>query len=211
MSYAAISFQFQVHNDAEVVETAYLCPENLPWGAQLDVTPAQAAIPSGQAVVFQCTLRLDDRIIKPGCSNDQGFRLTAWRVAHDADERWGSCFYWVRPRIRTRLELVRGEWYEKRLSVYGQLSLDTDQPVNLDAQLPLRIRLRIDFEGEGAPPSGWYQAEVQPGGMFSLLLDVGAAPGTKAHLQAWFDRTALLGSSRSGVRDYVHLVAPIVH
>ena len=42
MSYDPIHFSFQVHNDAKVIERAYLCPEGLPWGATLEVSPSQA-------------------------------------------------------------------------------------------------------------------------------------------------------------------------
>lgn len=211
MSYDPIEFQFQVHNDARVVETAYLCPEGLPWGATLDITPAQADIPPGEAAIFLCRLTLDEHIIRPGCANDQGFRLTAWRIADDADERWGSCFYHVRPRVRTRLAIIRAAWYESRLSVYGQLGLDTDQPVQLSDQLPLQVRVRLEHDGGNGTVVQWVPASVQAGGVFTVQRqDFGGPAGAELRIQAWFDRTDLLASARSDVFMCPHMVAPVI-
>lgn len=211
MSYDPIEFPFQVHNDAKVVETAYLCPEGLPWGATLDVTPAQADVPPGKAVIFTCRLTLNPNIIRPGCANDQGFRLTAWRIADDADERWGSCFYFVRPRVRTKVAIVRASWYEKQLLVYGQLSLDTDQPVSLGDHLPLQVRVRLEHDEGAQAISRWVTAAVQPGGAFTVQRpDFSGPAGAELRIQAWFDRTDLLASSRSDLFKCTHNVTPVV-
>lgn len=212
MSYDPIEFPFQVRNDAKVVETAYLCPENLPWGATLEISPSQADIQPGQSVIFNCRLMLDESIIRPGCSNDQGFLINAWRVADDADERWGSCFYFLRPRIRTRLRVVRASWYETELYVYGALALDTDQPVQLQSFLPLRVRVRLEYEHEGKPFSEWIVLQVQAGGAFSLQRkDFKGPAGVELRIQSWFDRTDMLGSSRSDVFRCQHDMTPVVH
>jgi hypothetical protein len=210
MTYDPIEFAFQVHNDAKVTETAYLCPENLPWGATLEVTPQQADVPSGEAVIFTCRLTLNDSIIRPGCTNDQGFRLTAWRIADDADERWGSCFYHVRPRVRTKLRVIRASWYETQLGVYGLLTLDTDQPVTINDQLPLRVRVRLEYDDGGNIVAQWALAHVQPGGAFNIARkDFKGPPDVELRIQAWFDRTDLLGSSRSDIFTCRHEVFPV--
>jgi hypothetical protein len=206
MSYNPIVFPFQVHNDATVIERAYLCPEGLPFGATLEVSPAHADIAPGQAAIFQCRMTLDPAIIRPGCANDQGFRLTAWRIAEDADERWGSCFYFLRPRVRTTLRIVRASWYERQLMVYGALALDTDQPVQLAAQLPLSVRIRLETVDASGSSSRWVTASVQPGGAFTFTRPVPA----QLRVQAWFDRTDLLGSSRSDVVTCNHEVMPVI-
>ncbi|HVK38331.1 MAG TPA: hypothetical protein VNA88_07370 [Candidatus Kapabacteria bacterium] len=211
MSYDPIEFPFQVHNDATVIETAYLCPENLPWGATLDVTPAMADIAPGTAAIFTCRLTLNPAIIRPGCANDQGFKLTAWRVADDADERWGSCFYFIRPRVRTKLAIVRASWYESQLAVYGTLGLDTDQPVQLGDHLPLSVRLRLEHDGANGVVAQWVSVPVQAGGAFVLhRSDFGGPPGVELRVQAWFDRTDLLASSRSKVFTCKHQTTPVV-
>jgi hypothetical protein len=211
MSYDPIEFPFQVHNDAEVIETAYLCPNGLPWGATLDITPAQADIPPGQAAIFKCRLTLNDSIIRPGCANDQGFRLTAWRIADDADEQWGSCFYFLRPRVRTRLEIMQGAWYEKQMSVVGLLSLDTDQQVNLSDQLPLHVRVRLERNGGNGTIAEWVTAPVQASGAFTVQRpDFTGPAGAELRIQAWFDRTDLLGSSRSDIFVCTHEVMPVI-
>lgn len=209
-SYHPIEFQFQVHNDAVVTETAYLCPYGLPWGTTLEVTPAQADIPPGVAAIFNCRLTLDGDIIRPGCTNDQGFRLTAWRVADDADEQWGSCFYFVRPRVRTRVEIQKVDWYESDLSIHGRLSLDTDQAVDLADQLPLRVRVRLEVDDPDVP-GVWATAGVQPGGSFAVSRkDFFGPAGRRLRVQAWFDRTDLMASSRSDVFERIHAVAPYI-
>lgn len=198
--YAPIEFSFQVQNDATVVETAYLCPSGLPWGASLEVTPAQAHILPGEAAIFHCRLALDDQVIRPGCANDQGFRLTAWRIAQDADEQWGSCFYFVRPRVQTKLEILRGRWYEQQVTVLGRLSLDTDQQVDLTGQLPLRVRIRLERDDEEGPIAEWVTAAVEPSGAFTVKRSGVTGPaGARLRIQAWFDRTDLLASARSEV------------
>jgi hypothetical protein len=211
MSYDPIHFAFQVHNDATVIESAYLCPEGLPHGATLEVAPAQADIAPGETAIFQCRLTLNPDIIKPGCANDQGFRLTAWRTAHDADERWGSCFYFLRPRVRTTLRILQASWYETQLSVYGVLGLDTDQPVQLADHLPLSVRVRLEITHANGATARWVKASVQPGGtfMFSRPDFKGPVPAD-LRVQAWFDRTDLLASSRSGVVTCKHETMPVI-
>lgn len=209
MTYDPIDFSFQVHNDATRTETAYLCPEGLPWGATLEVTPAQADIPPGKAAIFSCRLTLDPQVIRPGCANDQGFQLTTWRVADEADQRWGSCFYFLRPRVRTRLEILGGSWTEKQFSVRGRLSLDTDQPVSLADHLPLQVRVRL--EGDIAAEPAWVTAAVGPGGVFAVQRELSGPEGGRLRVQAWFDRTDLLASSRSGILECLHQTIPVIN
>lgn len=207
MTYDPIQFRFQVHNDATVTETAYLVPYGLPWGATLDVIPGQAEIPPGTAAIFNCQLSLDGEIIQPGCTNDQGFRLIAWRVAQDADEQWGSCFYFIRPRVRTKIEILKADWYEEDLSIYGRLSLDTDQKVNLADHLPLQVRIRLETGSFRL----WVTVPVQPGGAFTLRRHDFAGPDEATlRVQAWFDRTDLLASSRSKLVECVHAQEPVI-
>jgi hypothetical protein len=211
MSYDPITFPFQVHNDAKRVERAYLVPEGLLYGATLEVTPAQADIDPGQAVIFSCRLTLDRNIIRPGCENDQGFRLTAWRVDEDADEQWGSCFYFIRPRVRTRLTIVQASWYETDLFIYGTLALDTDTTVDLASQLPLRVRVRLEIVDSQGISGSWVNANVQPGGGFTFSRkDFKGEKGAQLHVQAWFDRTNLLASSRSPLVTVPHYTAPVI-
>jgi hypothetical protein len=211
MSYNPIQFPFQVRNDAEVIERAYLCPEGLPWGATLEISPPQADIVPGETVIFQCRLTLNPEIIRPGCANDQGFRLTAWRIANDADERWGSCFYFLRPRVRTTLRIMQASWYESELSVYGVLGLDTDQPVQLADQLPLRVRVRLEVADASGSTSRWVISNVQVGGVFQFTQSDFEGPvPAELRVQAWFDRTDLLASSLSGVVVCNHEVTPVI-
>lgn len=212
MSYDAITFPFQVHNDAKRLERAYLVPEGLPHGATLQVTPAQADIEPGQAAIFSCRLTLDRGVIRPGCGSDQGFKLTAWRIDEDADERWGSCFYFIRPRVRTTLRIVRASWYETQLMVSGALALDTDTAVQLADQLPLRVRARLEVvDGNGIASAAWVNVNVQPGGAFTLSRNDFKGPvPARLRVQAWFDRTELLASSRSAVVTCAHDIVPII-
>jgi hypothetical protein len=210
--YEPIEFQFQVHNDAVATESAYLCPHQLPWGATLEISPARADIPPNEAAIFTGKLTLDDQIMRPGCANDQGFRLTAWRVDEDADEQWGSCFYFLRPRLKTELQIVRGLWYEGNLSVYGLLRVVSEQAASLAAYLPLHVRVRIEVQTGSAPgPSSWFTVPVAANGAFTVnIKDFPGPVGANAKVQAWFDRTDLLGSCRSGQREFQHETAPVV-
>jgi hypothetical protein len=186
-------------------------PGNLPWGATLEVSPAQADIAPGKAAIFHCRLTLDPAIVRPGCHNDQGFLLTAWRIADDADQRWGSCFYFVRPRRRTRLRILRAHWYETHLSVYGTLALDSDVPAPLGDHLPLQVRVCLEYHHAGESFAQRVVAEVEPGGGFSIVRkDFKGPPGVELRVQTWFDRTDLLSSSRSDVFRCKHENAPTI-
>lgn len=214
MSYDAINFPFQVHNDAKRVERAYLVPEGLPYGATLEVSPSQADIDPGHAAVFSCRLTLDRSIIRPGCENDQGFRLTAWRIDEDADERWGSCFYFIRPRVRTTLVIQKADWYESQLTIYGALGLATDTTVTLASQLPLFVRVRLEgVDALGNTVSAaWVNVNVQPGGSFMISRNDFKGPvPADLRVQGWFDRTSLLASSRSPLVTVKHQVAPVIN
>src|SRR5690606_29420487 len=68
--YPPIHFLMQVHNDRVETEIAALVPSVLPHGSKLTISPSEQAIPSDQARVFNCTLELDDAVIRPGCDND---------------------------------------------------------------------------------------------------------------------------------------------
>ncbi len=211
MSYDPIDFPFQVHNDAKVIERAYLCPEGLPYGATLEVTPRQAAIPPGEAAIFHCRLTLDEDIIRPGCTNDQGFRLTAWRIAEDADERWGSCFYFVRPRVRTKVRIVRASWYESQLSVYGVLSLDHRPERAAGGAVAAAGAIAAGDCRRQWVGKQWTTVPVQAGGAFVLTrADFKGLDPSELRIQAWFDRTDLLASSRSDVFTVKHGVAPVI-
>jgi hypothetical protein len=126
-----------------------------------------------------------------------GFRLTAWRIANDADERWGSCFYFLRPRVRTTLRILQASWYETHLSIYGALGLDTDQPVQLADHLPLRVRVRLRWSLPARPRRAG-RLPACSRAVRSCSPDRTSWPGAAdLRVQAWFDRTDLLASSRS--------------
>lgn len=192
--YAPITFPMQVHNDRVETEVAALVPSGLPHGSKLTISPREHRIPSGEARVFNCTLELDDQVIRPGCDNDSGFLLTAWRRTREADEIWGSCFYHIRPRLRTSLELIRGTWFHGRLVVHGLLHVHSEAPVNLADDQPLFVRLRMALDSPSAPPV-WRTVQVQSDGSF--MLDTTIDGGKTMELQGWFDRTDRLGSSVS--------------
>ena len=210
MSYDPIDFAFQVHNDRKRIESAYLVPEGLMYGATLEVTPSQAEIEPGTSAIFSCRLSLDRAFIRPGCENDQGFELTAWRVHEHADERWGSCFYFVRPRVRTTLQITSASWYDTDLTVQGSLGLDTDTSVQLADQMPLRARVRLEVDAAGTLTSQWALASVQAGGSFVLSRKDFKGPfPAELRVQAWFDRTDLLASARSKPVVCQHQKIPI--
>ena len=189
-----IAFPMQVHNDRVETEIAALVPSELPHGAKLTITPRELAIPSGEARVFTCTLQLDEAVIRPGCDNDRGFLLTAWRRAEEADEIWGSCFYHIRPRYRTRLTLDRGWWFQGRVLVHGTLHVESDTPIDLADDQPLFARIRMLTDVGAATPT-WRSVAIQNDGSFSL--DTTVTQGKVMAVEAWFDRSDRLGSSVS--------------
>ncbi len=198
-SFEPIAFEFQVHNDYVEAELASLVPNSLPWGMTLEVSPAEAKIEPAQSAIFRCKLTLNPQIIQPGCTNDQGFLLTAWRRAEDSDEKWGSCFYFVRPRYKTKVNIMRGYWEAYRLFVVGEWLLTTDEEVDLSDQLPRFVRVRIEIEDADKDVRVlWRQVAVQENGLFRLEIpDLEARDPAEATIQVWFDRTDLLGSSVS--------------
>lgn len=192
--YPLIHFPMQVHNDRTRTEVAALVPKGLPYGSKLTISPQEWAIPTGEARVFNCTLQLDEDIIRPGCDNDSGFLLTAWRRGGEADEIWGSCFYHIRPRFKTGIELVRGTWFHGRVVFHGLLRALTDAPLDLSEDMPLFARIRMLIDGPGGPVH-WRTVQVQTDGSFAL--DTQIDEGKSMIAQAWFDRNDRLGSSVS--------------
>jgi hypothetical protein len=199
--YDLIEFQFQVHNDSVEPEIAALVPDYLPWGATLEVSPAEAKINPGQNFIFHCKLSLDDTIIRPGCNNDQGFLLTAWRRAQDSDEKWGSCFYFVRPRYKTQVRILRGYWKGYEVVINGEWKLVTEETVDLSGEPSRFVRVRALIEDfNGNIKTVWRNVAVQSNGLFTLdFTQLEVDQPKKAIVQAWFDRTNILGSSVSNV------------
>jgi M6 family metalloprotease-like protein len=194
--YDPISFPMQVHNDRLMIEVAALVPNGLPYGAELTISPREHTIPSGEARIFHCTLQLDDAVIRPGCDNDSGFLLSAWRRGGEADEIWGSCFYHIRPRWRTEIEIVRGHWFHGQVRVYGVFRTVTDTPIDIGEDMPLHARVRLLGDAPGSLPV-WHVVAIQPDGTF--VLETQHEESKAMTVQAWFDRTDRLGSSVSNV------------
>jgi hypothetical protein len=199
--YEHIEFEFSVHNDALWPETAYLLPSGLPWGSKIEITPAEAVIASGDRAIFRCRLTLDDHIIRPGCNNDQGFLLTAWRIQYDGDEKWGSCFYFVRPRLKTEVEITRGYWQGQRLLVIGLWRVVSEQPFDLVRNPPGIVRVRMMFAGH-EPRTLWRTATIDQNGVFQVDLgDADVMDSPYVDVQVFYDRTVLYGSSVSSSRQ----------
>ncbi|WP_347331867.1 hypothetical protein [Marinimicrobium locisalis] len=194
--YAPISFAMQVHSDRREPEVASLVPDHLPHGAKLTISPREQTIPPGQARVFNCTLTLDEDIIRPGCDNDSGFLLSTWRRGAEADEIWGSCFYHIRPRHRTAIEITRTSWFNSQVQLYGRFSIKTDAYIDLADSMPLTARIRLLPDAPELEPI-WRTAVIQPDGSFTLQDVVEVSKNMTA--QAWFDRTDRLGSAVSKV------------
>jgi len=133
-------------------------------------------------------------VIRPGCDNDGGFLLSAWRRAEEADEIWGSCFYHVRPRYETQVELVRGYWFHGRVTVHGRLLVMTDADIDLADDQPLAARIRMLVDG-GAGGLVWRTVPIASDGSFSL--DTMLDEGKVMVVQVWFDRTDRLASAVS--------------
>ena len=192
--YEPITFPMQVHNDRPGREIAALVPSDLPYGSKLTISPREHTIPSGQSRIFNCTLELDNTVIRPGCNNDSGFLLTAWRRTNEADEIWGSSFYHIRPRYRTDLEMQQGSWFHDRVTLYGVLNILAETSIQLVDEQPLFARVRLLTDDPTATPI-WRTVQIQNNGVFNL--DTIVEQGKNMRVQAWFDRTDRLASSVS--------------
>ncbi|MDR8392221.1 hypothetical protein NC796_13795 [Aliifodinibius sp. S!AR15-10] len=196
--YDTIEFQMQVHNDYVETEVAALVPDGLPWGSKLEVSPAEVHVKPGTNRIFNCKLSLDDSIIQPGCDNDSGFLLTIWRRAEDSDEKWGSCFYFIRPRYKTELRLGKGYWINRRIELHGQWRLSTQDNIDITGEFPLFVRIRLAIHTEGEDEIIWRTVQMDSNGNFSMNIERDlVANENSLTAQAWFDRTDLLGSSVS--------------
>ena len=91
--YEEISFVYSVKNGGLERETAFVEPEGLPYGCTLTVSPHRRVIGPRETALFNCKLKLDEKIIDTGCHNDKSFMLVTWRETDHADERWGGCKY----------------------------------------------------------------------------------------------------------------------
>ncbi|MEE9354980.1 MAG: hypothetical protein V3U75_05260 [Methylococcaceae bacterium] len=204
--YPPINFQMQVHNDRNRTEIAALVPQGLPYGSKLTISPREWSIPTGERRIFNCTLQLDEDKIQPGCDNDSGLLLTAWRRDGEADENWGSCFYHIRPRWKTGIELLRGSWFNGHISIYGFLHVFTETPIDISEDMPLmaRIRLMLEDTSDGTTRIEWRAVGINSDGSFHLETD--PESGSVLKVQAWFDRTDRLGSATSNELILKHSV-----
>lgn len=86
--------------------------------------------------------------------------------------------------------------------------------MTLASQLPLRVRVRLEVvDALGKTVSAaWVHVNVQPGGSFMLSRNDFKGPvPAELRVQAWFDRTDLLASSRSPLVTVKHQVAPVIN
>lgn len=199
--YTPITFEMQVYNDYVEPERCSLVPSNLPYGATIEISPAEAIIQPDSAAVFSCMLTLKEAVVRPGCDNDQGFLLSAWRRGVEADELWGSCFYWIRPRYRTETEFFRGTWFNGRVHVYGAVRVVADE-ASIATDAPHQVRVRLHFDPDGQTRRAWFTVPVAADGTFQLATE--PHKGEVLFAQAWFDRTDSLGSSVSKPMELKH-------
>ena len=210
MSYDTIHFPFQVHDGAVDTETAYLSPEHLPFGTRLEVTPAQADIAPDTAAVFQCTLTIDDQISSPGatttrdsCSPRGGSRTTPMSGGGAAST---GCVRACAPASSS--SAASGTPATTASTGCSRWTPIRTSPSAVSCRSPWRLRVEVDDGGE--PDVRWHVLPVQPGGGFSLHLDLDGKGGATATAEAWFDRTELLASARSKPRVSVHQLAPVI-
>lgn len=192
--YTPITFEMQVYNDYVEPERCSLVPSNLPYGSTIEISPAEAIIQPDSAQIFSCTLTLKEEIVRPGCDNDRGFLLSAWRRGIEADELWGSCFYWIRPRYRTRTELIRGTWINGRVHLYGIVHVVASE-ASISTDAPHEVRVRLHFNPDGQSRREWFTVPLAADGSFQLVTE--PHKGEDLTAQVWFDRTDSLGSSTS--------------
>jgi hypothetical protein len=181
--YEPIEFDFSVHNAGWHAETAYLEPENLPYGMQLTVTPARRVVPAGATVLFRCKLELEAAIIDTGCRNDREFRIVAWRVTEHTAERWGGVAYKIKPR-KPSVTTLSGYWNsDGSIQLTGAVTPATGGTAHV----------RLEFAGLAAE---WQPASIHANGTFTLTAH---APSGVFELDTMvlYEGSAMLGPSRS--------------
>jgi hypothetical protein len=172
--YDPVDFEFSVNNDGIREETAYLEPENLPYGATLTVTPRHRTIAPKQTVVFRCKLQLDDQILDAGCKSDRQFRLNAWRRDPESSTKWGGVQYKVLPRKKLKVS-AKASWGYGTPTIAGtvdpnpgggrvRLFIHWDMR-QLDPKDPYWVTVNLDGAGtfgwaEKTPPEGAFKFET---------------------------------------------------
>lgn len=191
-----IEFDFSVHNGAPTPEHAYIEPDGLPYGMTLTVSPPRQRIAAGATAVFHCMLKLDGRIIRTGCENDQRFRIHAWRQDAESSARWGGVEYEIRPRTKTATTLT-GSWeQDNQIALSGKVSPGPGGGM---------VSLRLDFDN--AQPT-WVSVAATAAGTYAWA---GKAPlGSRSlDVVASFEGNRKFGTSRS---DTLQLTAyPVIH
>jgi len=188
--YAPVNFQYSVNNNGPNPETAYLEPENLPYGFELTVTPRSQYILPKTTVIFNCSLQLDDTILAAGCNSDRQFRLNTWRKDPESSTKWGGVQYKVFPRIKVAVSLT-ASWGYTSPSLTGTVSPNPGGG---------QVRMWIAFNGEGNAPF-WVFQDLDPNGAFAWSVTGG--PGGSANqftAYAVFDGNLTYGPMESDVQ-----------
>lgn len=191
-----IEFDFSVHNDGVTPELAYLEPDGLPYGMTLTVTPPEQTIPAHGTVLFRCTLRLDDAIIRTGCENDQRFQLHAWRRDPESTVRWGGVEYEIKPRVKT-VATLGGQWdYSNSVRLDGTITPNPGGGI---------ANLRVDFQNHQAR---WISVALTGVGTFSWT---GHAPNDSYSVDAVarFSGNRKFGATLSNLVNLSH--PPIIN
>lgn len=157
--------------------------------------PREQEIPPGKARVFTCILWPDETVSAPKCGNDRRFALTAWRRGTDADENWGSCLYYIRPRVKTTVKLLKGSWLNRNLHIEGKIEME-HQALYPSESVLVHTRLWLN---SGTKATVWTLGVVWVGSSF--VIDR-MQFGNELVAQAWVDRTDTFGSS---VSNELHL------
>ena len=187
--YDPVEWDYSVNNAGPRPETAYLEPENLPYGMTLTVSPSRAVIPPRSTKIFKCSLQLDDTIIDTGCRSDRQFRLNAWRQDRESSSRWGGVQYKVLPRKKCTVTLSP-TWYSSA------------SPVVTGTVVPNpgggRARVWIEFDAGAA--AFWTYETLDDFGGFVWKAD---PPDGARELQAYavFEGNAVYESAASDMVD----------
>lgn len=183
-----ISLRYAVHNEGPLPEDVALYPVGLPTGVTVTIVPQTFRLGPGKSLTARVRIDQDSERGRLECGKDFTFRVEAWRVESEAEERWGACEYKIKLRTKTAID-IGGSWFANNFDLYGQI----DPDVGL-GQVRLHITGTTGIDV-------WRTVKLGPGATFELEDVIAGGSGDRLFVTAYYDGSSEFAASQSDVLE----------
>lgn len=183
-----IFLRYAVRNEGPIPEDVALYPYGLPPGVTVTIVPQRFRLGPGRSLTARVRIDQDSERGRLECGKDFVFRVEAWRVEAESEERWGACEYKIKLRRKTAVD-IGGSWFAGNLDIYGQVEPD----VGL-GQIRLHITGTTGIDV-------WRTVAMGPGATFDLEEDIVGGSGDRLFVTAYYGGSSEFAASQSDVLE----------